>query len=193
MMARESLLNLRTAAVAMHVAKAAYVHQDVKLELLPGVEAPQKLIVPPAMPHAQVDNLAALLCRERLHPLRNLPVRVMAGRINQCCGNFYFQWPIFHQINDPGTMLKRHAFHQVGGRMLQFGSRLAFVCIGICIFHQRRRKARGSQKLLLGLRAQIRIRRLDLFHQRPHGFRLNVIRRFRAASFSSAPRWRTSA
>ena len=58
MMAREALLNLRAAAVAMHIAKAAYVHQDVKLELLPRVEAPQKFVMPSAMPHAQVDDLA---------------------------------------------------------------------------------------------------------------------------------------
>ena len=39
MMAGESLLNLGAAAVAMHVAKAANIHKDVKLELLAGMEA----------------------------------------------------------------------------------------------------------------------------------------------------------
>ena len=38
MMARESLLNLSAAAVAMHVTKTAYIHENVELELLAGVE-----------------------------------------------------------------------------------------------------------------------------------------------------------
>src|SRR6478672_2881696 len=80
-MAREALLNLRAAAVAMHVAKAAYVHQDVKLKLLAGVEAAQKLIMPATIAQSQIDNFAALLCRERLHPLCDLPVRIMARGI----------------------------------------------------------------------------------------------------------------
>ena len=103
-MARETLLNLRAAAVAMHVAKAAYVHQDVKLKLLPGVEAPQKLIMPAAMTHAQVNDFAALLRRERLHPLCNLPVRMMARRIHQRCGDLHFQRPILNQINYLGAV-----------------------------------------------------------------------------------------
>ena len=152
-MARETLLNLRAAAVAMHVAKAAYVHQDVKLKLLPRMEAPQKLIMPSAMPHAQVDDFAALLCRERLHPLCDLPVRMMAGRIQQRRGHLHFQRPVLYQIHQR-SRLKRHAFHQFGGGMFHLSSRLAFILAGVGILHQRRRHARWTQKLLLGLRAQ---------------------------------------
>src|SRR5438270_4588001 len=55
-MAREPLLNLGAAAVAMHIAKAADVHEDVKLELLPSIEAPQKFIMPNAMAHSYIDT-----------------------------------------------------------------------------------------------------------------------------------------
>ncbi len=51
------LHDLHTAAMAVHVAEAANVHQDVEAEALPGVEGARDFIEAPAMPHAQFDDL----------------------------------------------------------------------------------------------------------------------------------------
>src|SRR5882724_3727014 len=83
----ETLFNLGAAPVAMHIAEAAYVHQDVKLKLLAGMETAQQLIMRAAVAHTQISDLAALLRRERLYALCNLPVGMMARRIQQRCGD----------------------------------------------------------------------------------------------------------
>jgi hypothetical protein len=45
--------------MAMHVTKAADIHENVETELLPGAEAAQHFIVLAAMAQAKVDDLAA--------------------------------------------------------------------------------------------------------------------------------------
>jgi len=59
---------LHTPAVAVHVAEAANVHQDVELEALPGGEAARQFVVPPAMLGAERDDLGNFPrteCRDR--------------------------------------------------------------------------------------------------------------------------------
>ena len=48
---------LHAAAMAVHVAEAADVHQDVEPEALPGGKRPRQLVVRPAMLHPERDNL----------------------------------------------------------------------------------------------------------------------------------------
>jgi hypothetical protein len=43
------LQKLNAAAVTMHVAKAAYVHQDVKTQTVARAKCPQKFVMSPAM------------------------------------------------------------------------------------------------------------------------------------------------
>ncbi len=64
------LHNLHAAAMAMHVAKAADVHQDVEAELLSGAEGARDFIVTPAMTQAHLDDLAALRLRQRANDVR---------------------------------------------------------------------------------------------------------------------------
>ena len=45
------------AAMAMHVAEAANVHQEVEAQRRAGVESAKRLIVPSAMPQPQLDDL----------------------------------------------------------------------------------------------------------------------------------------
>ena len=54
----ESLHHLDAAPVAVHVAEAARIHQDVEAELLPGAEAAQHFVMLAAMAQAEVDDLA---------------------------------------------------------------------------------------------------------------------------------------
>ncbi len=55
----EALLDLGTAAVPVHIAKTANVHEDVKAELLPRVEAAQQFVMRTTMVQPKIDNLIA--------------------------------------------------------------------------------------------------------------------------------------
>ena len=64
----ELLPDLDAAAVAVHVAEAADIHQDVEAELLSGAERPQHLVMAAAMAQPEVDDLAANAVRPRPAP-----------------------------------------------------------------------------------------------------------------------------
>ena len=87
----ELLRQLHAAAVAMHVAKAANVHQDVEPEAMPSLERADQLIVPPTMPRAQRHDLVALRRRERHHGAAQLAIAVVALRVQQTCRDLHFQ------------------------------------------------------------------------------------------------------
>ena len=114
------------------------------------MEATQQLVMRAAMAHAQIDDLIALRRRERLHAVFDLTIRIVAGRIEQRGRHFYFKRTVFNQI-DQRCRLQRHALHQLSGGMLQLLARLDLIFIGVGVFHQRGRDARGAQKLLRGL------------------------------------------
>ncbi len=79
----ELLADLNAAAVAVHVAETADIHQDVEAELLPGAEGPQHFVMAAAISQPQVDDLAANLLARRLHRLPNLPVGIVAMLVDQ--------------------------------------------------------------------------------------------------------------
>ena len=64
------LHDLHAAPMAVHVAKAADVHQNVEAEFLPGAVGARDFIVTAAMPQPQVDDFAALRVRHALQRLR---------------------------------------------------------------------------------------------------------------------------
>src|SRR5262249_53109125 len=82
---------LETAAMPMHVAEAADVHQNVETQRLTGGEATQQLVVAAAMPHAEVDNLDLLCLGKSSHAVPNLTERIMARAIEQCGRDFDFK------------------------------------------------------------------------------------------------------
>src|SRR5207244_3921508 len=55
MQMRETLLDLRAAAMTMHVAESAHIHQHIKAKTLPGAEWAQQLVMLAAMPQADID------------------------------------------------------------------------------------------------------------------------------------------
>src|SRR5208283_3847942 len=55
-----ALHDLHAAAMAMHIAEAADVHQDVEAELLPGAEGARNFVMTAAMTQAQIDDLSSL-------------------------------------------------------------------------------------------------------------------------------------
>src|SRR5208283_2483982 len=74
----ESLHDLDAAAMTMHVAEAARVHEDVEAELLSGAEAAQHFVILTAMPQAEVDDLAPIPLARNLQRLPHLPVGKVA-------------------------------------------------------------------------------------------------------------------
>src|SRR5439155_14155480 len=80
---RESLSDLDTAAVAVHVAEASDVHKDVEAELMPGAERSKHFIVFAAMAQAKIYDFAAdnLACSRDC--LSNLPVGIMTIFVDQ--------------------------------------------------------------------------------------------------------------
>ena len=55
----ERLQNLNAAAMAVHIAEATDIHQDVKAQSLPGGELAQQFIVSSALLRAEGDDLVA--------------------------------------------------------------------------------------------------------------------------------------
>ena len=53
---RELLFDLNAAAVTMHVAKSADVHENVEAKCLAGGEETQQLVVLASMAHTESDN-----------------------------------------------------------------------------------------------------------------------------------------
>ena len=147
----EPLSNLDAAAMAMHVAEAADVHQNVEAELLPGTESAQHLIMPAAMAQAQVNNLAPDCLSRRLHRLANLPVRIMAVLINQRRRQLDFQRLLFQKI-DHRRRRDRQISHQFRRDLPQFAPGFDFIGIRIGILHQRRRDSHFAQQFLLRTR-----------------------------------------
>ena len=56
---REGLQDLYAAAMTVHIAEAADIHQDVEAQSLTGGELAQQLVVAPAMARAERDDLVA--------------------------------------------------------------------------------------------------------------------------------------
>src|SRR5581483_3186731 len=74
----EGLPDLHAAAVAVHVAEASNIHQDIEAELLPGAIGAQYFIVPAAVPQTQIEDLPLQLRPHRFQLVANLPVGVVA-------------------------------------------------------------------------------------------------------------------
>ena len=77
--------------MAMHVAEAADVHENVEAELLARGEGAQQLVVPAAMAQAEVDDLAAARLAGGFDCLANLPVGIMTVAVDERGGEFDFE------------------------------------------------------------------------------------------------------
>ena len=96
----EALHHLDAAAVAVHVAEAARIHQDVEAELLPSAESPQHLVILTTMAQPQIDDLAPTAFPRHLHRLPDLAVGMMAMLVEQCRRNLNFERLFVQQIDD---------------------------------------------------------------------------------------------
>src|SRR5437764_3434285 len=97
---RKWLNDLHAAAVAMHVAEAAQVHDNIEAQALPGSEGTQHFIMASAMPKAKVDDLAPARLLQRFNFPPQLTIRIQALLVEQCSRQLHFKWFVFvEQIN----------------------------------------------------------------------------------------------
>ena len=153
----ESLHDLDAAAVAVHVAEAADVHEDVEAELLAGAERAQHFVVLAAMTQAQIDDLAPATFARDLHGLPNLPVGMMAVLVNQRGREFDFERLFIEQIDD-GLGWRYWLRCSIISRAACRNSRRVSISYGIRIgiLDQSGSHAHFAQQFLLGSRAEFR-------------------------------------
>ena len=95
----EVLHGLDAAAMAMHVAEAADVHEDVEAELLASGERAREFVVLAAMAEAEVDDFVASLFADALDRLANLLVAVVTVAVDQGCSEFDLEGIGIEQID----------------------------------------------------------------------------------------------
>src|SRR5208283_2496639 len=93
------LHNLHAAAMTMHIAEAADVHQDVEAELLPGAEGARNFVMTAAMTQAQIDDLSSLRFGQSIHNLANLPVGMVGMLVEQRGSQFHLQRVVVEQVD----------------------------------------------------------------------------------------------
>ncbi len=81
--------------MAMHVAEAANVHQDVEAHALSGVERTRHLVEASAILHPQGDNLVSLLPAQSLNHAANLPIGMMVVLIKERSGELDLERLLF--------------------------------------------------------------------------------------------------
>ncbi len=77
--------------MAVHVAEAADVHENVKAQSRSGVKCAQRLIVLAAMAQTQLDDLGDARLGQSRNQVANLPVGVVRGRVKQRRGQLHFE------------------------------------------------------------------------------------------------------
>src|SRR5260221_12489890 len=111
MLRRERLLDLNAAAMAVHVAEAANVHQDVEAELLAGAESAQHFVVASAMMQARVNDLLPSSFANVRDPVANLAVRILAMLVKQRGSELDVQRFVVEQVHG-GSLICDCATHQ---------------------------------------------------------------------------------
>src|SRR5207302_10448316 len=80
---RKILHYMNEAAVTVHVAKAADIHEDIEAELLASGERTRHLVVAAAMAQAQVDDFTAARFARRFDRLAKLPVGIVTVAVQE--------------------------------------------------------------------------------------------------------------
>ncbi len=184
---RESLHDLDAAAVAVHVAEAADVHEDVEAELLAGGERTRHLVVAAAMAQAEVDDFTALRFASRSDCLAKLPIRIMTVTVQERGGKLDLERVVsrrivIHQINQR-RRLDGGVSHQFGGGLLEFATRLDFIAIRIGVLDQRGRDPHFAQEFAFGAIGDFGRHGANLGNQGAQGFFVRVVRRRNGCSF----------
>jgi hypothetical protein len=135
--------------MAVHVAKAADVHQDIEPELLSRAERAQQFVVLAPVAQSKIDDFAAASVARGFDRLPKLAVRIMAVLVEQGGRQFDFKRVRVKQI-DRRRRFKRSGLHQIGGRLPEFAARLDLIRIRVRVLNQRGRDSHLVQEFLFG-------------------------------------------
>ncbi len=111
----EGLEELGAAAVAVHVAEAADVHEDIELEAGADVEGAEELVVAAAVLGAEGDEFGAAGGGQGGDLFAELAVGVVAVRVEKGCGEFDFGGLVGGDEVDDGGGSDGLAGHEFGG------------------------------------------------------------------------------
>src|SRR5581483_4321621 len=95
----ESLPDLNAAAMTVHIAKSADVHEDVEAELLTSAKWPEDLIVLAAVPKAEFNDLLPSIRARGLHCLADLTVRIITVFVQKRGRQLHFERFGIEQVN----------------------------------------------------------------------------------------------
>jgi len=115
------LEKLDASAMAVHVAEAADVHEDVELEGLAAREGARQLIISAAVLDAEGDEFGDAGGGERGDSALELTPGVVALGIEERGGEFDFEGGVFDKVDD-GSGLDGLVGHELGGGGAEFGA-----------------------------------------------------------------------
>ena len=157
----EVLQDLHAAAVAVHVAEGADIHENVEAEFLAAAIGARDFVVASAMTQPQVDDLSALGGSHALNHAANLPIGMVQALIKESCRQLNLERFVFQQINKRSGIDSSGAEY-LGGGSSQLAAALQLVNIGFGVLHQRRSGMDLTQKHGLHTLAQFSRLLLDL-------------------------------
>ena len=132
----EALEKLRTAAMAVHVAEAADVHEDVEAEALPGGEGAEELVVGAAVLHPEADDLGALGLGEGADGAAELAIGEVAMRVEEAGGELDFEGFVVLEEVDDGGRVDRLVAHELVSSLREVGAACAEIGRGDSVFDE---------------------------------------------------------
>jgi hypothetical protein len=153
----ESLENLHAAAVTVHVAETADIHEYVEAKPGPGVKGAQRFVMTAAMAQSELDDFVNARRGQRGNQISSLPVGVVAGRVEQRGRQFDFEgFGAFHQIHQ--RRLRNWSLRKQFRRHLA-KCRLGLhpVRVGFGVLHQRGCGVDLAEEQIRGFRGQFRV------------------------------------
>ena len=132
----EGLDDLGAAAMAVHVAEAADVHEDVEAQSGSGVEGAEGFVMLAAMAQAEVDDFGDARGGKRGDDVANLAVGMVADGVEERRGEFDFEGlGALDQVDD-GSVSDGAVGEQFCGCLGEFGLGLDLVLVGLGVFDE---------------------------------------------------------
>ena len=132
----ESLFDLSDAAMAVHVAEAADVHEDVEAEGGTGVKDAEGLVVFAAVLQAEFDDFRNARGWKAGDYVAYLTIGVVAGPVDQGGGEFDFEgFGAFDEV-DYGRWRGRSSLEKLRSGLFEFGARLDQILVGLGVFDE---------------------------------------------------------
>ena len=136
--------------MAVHVAEAADIHEDVEPESCSGVESAKRLVVLAALPQPDFDNFQNRGVGETGQKVADLAVGVVAGGVEERGGELDFEgFGAFDELHKRG-IVNGHVAKKIGSSLGKVGLGFDQVFVRLGVFDQRGSGADLTDKKLGG-------------------------------------------